>query len=295
MTTSGGIPVITSFPHNPLTTTFTPPADCSGLYQTEGVYFVDLSTSCLPPSASTAATDFFSPGIACPSGYYSACHDTRGVSSVTTVTCCPFRSDISLSCVDPETLSVVWATLFCSWIAPSTTTLSITLSNNVGTTSTSGIQFISPAGLNAYGVRMVYEKTDLITFTDTRSAPSTIPISNTASRTTASDSGITIPSQTGPTLPPSTHSTSARTITVAVVIPVVALITLIAAYVWWRKQRQDKMALVTPPVTMHEFYSKPPANELPANSRRGELPSETPKPSNYGNMPPAELAVNSPR
>lgn len=294
MTTSSGIPVITSFPHKPLTTTFTPPADCSGLYQTEGVDYVDLSTSCLPPSAGTAATDFFSPGIACPSGYYSACHDTRGVSSVTTVTCCPFRGDVSLSCVDPETLSAVWATLFCSWVAPSTTTLSVTLSANGGITSTSGIQFVPPAGLNAYGVRMVYEKTDLITSTNARSAPSTIPPSNAAARTTASGTGIPIPSQTGPTSPPSTRSTSARTITVAVVVPVVALIALIAAYVWWRKQRQQKMALVAPPVTMHEFYSKPPANELPDNSWRSELPTEPPK-LNYGNMPPAELAVNSPR
>ncbi|KIM94195.1 hypothetical protein OIDMADRAFT_149555 [Oidiodendron maius Zn] len=258
MATSTGIPVITSFAHKPLTTTYTPPADCSGLYQTGGVYFVDLSLSCLPPSASTDATDFFSPGIACPSGYYSACHDTRGLSSITTVTCCPFRGDISLSCVDPGTLSEVWATLFCSWIAPSTTTLSITLSTNGGTTSTSGVQFISPAGLNAYGVRMVYESTDLLTSTTNKpaqtSAPLTISISNTAATTTT-----TAASQTQSTSPPSTKSTSATTIAIAVVIPVVALIVLIAAYMWWRKQRQGKMELVT----VSEFYGKPPVDELP--------------------------------
>ena len=221
--------VVTAFPVNPLTTTFTPPADCSGLYVST-VAMVDPSLSCLPSGASTQATDYFSPGIACPSGYYTACHDTDGVASITTVTCCPFRGDVTLSCVHPTTLTDVFATLFCTWIAPSVTTLAVTLSRNGGTTSTEELQFESPGGLNAYGIRMVYESTDIIT----SSASSII----SASTTRRKISSTSLPAKS--TSPASTKSTSPGTVAIAVVIPVVVLAVLGAIVMWWRRRRRQQ-------------------------------------------------------
>jgi hypothetical protein len=272
--TSTYLPVtITSFPLNPLTTTFTPPADCSGLYRSSvdsgpNPYMIDPSLSCLPSGASTQATDYFSPGIACPSGYYTACHDTDGVSSITTVTCCPFQGDVSLSCVDPATLSDVFATLFCTWIAPSTTTLSVTLSSNGGTTSTDEIQFTAPGGLNAFGVRMVYESTDLI-------------ISSASSTSSAITTTGTISSTSPPavsTSPTSTGSTSKGTIAIAVVIPVMALAVLGAVYMWWRKRRQQR----EPQGITSEVYVGP----------KVELAGGPTKFSNYAHATPAELPVD---
>lgn len=49
------------------------------------------------------------------------------------------------------------------------------------------------------------------------------------------------------------------------------------------------------PVTVNEFYGKLPVDELPGESRRGELPGGPAKLSNYGNTPPAELPANNPR
>lgn len=48
-------------------------------------------------------------------------------------------------------------------------------------------------------------------------------------------------------------------------------------------------------VTVSEFYGKPPVDELPGESQRGELPGDPAKLSSYGNAPPAELAANDPR
>lgn len=275
--------IITSFPLNPLTTTFTPPADCSGIYRSSvdsgpNPYMIDLGLSCLPSGASTQATDYFSPGIDCPSGYYTACHDTNGVSTITTVTCCPFQGDISLSCVDLTTLSGVFATLFCTWIAPDTTTLAVTLSSVGGTTSTENTQFVSPQGLNAFGVRMVYESTDLITSASSTSSATTTTGTISSSSATAVSSS-----------PASTGSTSSAKIAIAVVIPVVALAVLGAVYMWWRKRQQREPQLTG---ELHA-ESKP---ELPTGFESAELPSG---PTTFSNSaqttPPAELPVRGPR
>ncbi|KXX79922.1 hypothetical protein MMYC01_202278 [Madurella mycetomatis] len=78
----------------PLTTTFTPPgAQCTGVYSSDigdgsgWVAVVANDLSCMPPSYTIDPTNFFySPGIACPSGYETACYDSVGDPSITTVT-----------------------------------------------------------------------------------------------------------------------------------------------------------------------------------------------------------------
>jgi hypothetical protein len=84
-------PVASSFPLLPLTTIFTPPGpECNRLtsvtWPTDYLRFATEAT-CFPPGYTSGPDGlFFSPGIACPSGYRTACQDTRGVASVTTVT-----------------------------------------------------------------------------------------------------------------------------------------------------------------------------------------------------------------
>lgn len=221
-------PAITSFPRNPLTTTFSRPAECTGIYMSLFLNMVDLQSTCLPDGLSTQSDAYFSPGIACPSGYVSACHDNTGVASQTTVTCCPtLDSDVTLSCVDTRTLRSVWSTLFCTWIAPRTTSLPVTLVNN-GITSTRSIQFKSPGGLNAFGVRMVYQKTDLDEATATA----------TGSRSTGRTSD---PSESAAQNPPPEVGAGlsiGATIAIGVVVPVVVLAVLAGLLAWFCRRRR---------------------------------------------------------
>ena len=96
---------ITSFPYVPLTTTFTASdPSCSDIQAAYfgGFLLIDpLPESCLPSGFSTQPTAFFSPGIVCPSGYWTACVNNLVVKSITIVTCCPTRgTSIHLSCVN---------------------------------------------------------------------------------------------------------------------------------------------------------------------------------------------------
>ncbi|KAK3497509.1 uncharacterized protein B0T23DRAFT_310770 [Neurospora hispaniola] len=155
--------VVTSFPRIPLTTQFDLPDDCYGV-QSDDVYLIDQHTSCLPSGWSPAETAFFSPGLICPEGYTSACHDNGGVSTITTVTCCPQRGDVALQCVvEPTELASSLSNYYCRWEAPAAGfTTDVTKSPN-GKTITEHVTLKSPDALNGYGVRMVYQSTDKLT------------------------------------------------------------------------------------------------------------------------------------
>ncbi|UNI13898.1 hypothetical protein JDV02_000593 [Purpureocillium takamizusanense] len=224
-------PAITSFPRNPLTKSFSRPKDCTGVSKSTFLAMMDLSSTCLPPGLKTESDAYFSPGIACPSGYVSACHDNNGVASLTTVTCCPtLNREVSLSCVDDRTLQGVWKTLFCTWIAPKTkTTLPVTLSQN-GVTSTENMEFSSPDGVNAFGIRMVYQKTD----TDTPTATTTS--SGGTGQTTSSEP---IESETSTPSPDDDGGLSTgATVAIGVVVPVVVIAALLGILLWWRRRRR---------------------------------------------------------
>lgn len=238
MTTTGTYtsPILSTFPANPLTTTFTAAASsCSGFYSSNGVFVVDPDTACLPSGFASASTDYFSPGLACPAGYVTACHDNAGVASVTTVTCCPYRGDITLGCVTPSTLSDEWATLFCTWIAPadSATTVSLTLSAD-GTTSTAAVSLSSPGGLNALGVRMVYQSSDLAaTATATASGSS----SNTGAAATTS--GVSTGSGSGSS---GGGLSTGATVGIAVALSVAGIAAITGAFLLMRKRRRARPA-----------------------------------------------------
>lgn len=259
--TKPAVPVVTSFPFNPLTTTFTRPAECDGIFASSFLSGIDFSTSCLPKGFHTDETAYFSPGLVCPTGYYSACHDNIGAKSITTVTCCPtFGPDVSLSCVTASTLRSVWSTLFCTWIAPGGpgTTLPLTVSNN-GITSTVQGSFTAPGGLNAFGIRMVYQKTDTQTTT-------------MATRTTATTTATTgtkrgAPTKTNGADPGNSSSGGLSTgakAAIGVVVPIVVLGLLVGLFFWWRKRRQYKRVQVqsNPPTELHGQERSPPS-ELP--------------------------------
>lgn len=264
------LPVVTSFPFNPLTTTFSRPDECDGIYTSGFLSGIDFSKSCLPKSFHTDQTSYFSPGLACPTGYYSACHDNNGASRITTVTCCPtLASDISLSCVTTSTLRSVWSTLFCTWIAPDGdgTTLSMTVSDN-GITSTVPGTFKAPGGLNALGVRMVYQKTDTQSTTMTKTttkATATRSISTSDPYPDDSSGGL---------------STGAKA-AIGVAVPVVVLGLLAGLFFWWRKRQS---------------YNKVQASSNTATELHGQDVAELPqysglmnKPKQPADAPPEEL------
>ncbi|KAL7960448.1 hypothetical protein V8C34DRAFT_63109 [Trichoderma compactum] len=289
--TKPAVPVVTSFPFNPLTTTFTRPADCDGIFASSFLSGIDFSTSCLPRGFHTDEISYFSPGLVCPTGYYSACHDNIGAKSITTVTCCPtFGTDLSLSCVTASTLESVWSTLFCTWIAGDVTSLPMTVSDN-GVTSTVTRSFSGREGLNAFGIRMVYQKTDTETTTmATTTKPKNTPTSWTRSGWPAYPTGPDSSDSSGGLSP---GAKAAIGVGVAVPIVVVALAVGLFSW-WWRRRKQYKQVQMsqhtTPPTELHNqstpselaseggminkpLYAaevpahEPPATELPAPLR----------------------------
>lgn len=226
-------PIQSSFPLDALTTTFTPPASCSGIYSSGGVAVIDADLACLPQGFTSLSTNYFSPGIQCPAGYVTACNDNAGVSSITTVTCCPYRGDITLGCVTPSTLSNVWETLFCTWIAPeSGTTVSITQSDD-GTTSTSAVSMSSPGGINALGIRMVYQSSDLAAASGT---------GGTSGTATATSTGATSTGAAGDMDDSSSGLSTSAIIAIAVIIPVVLIAVAAGLFFFIRKRKQAQKA-----------------------------------------------------
>ncbi|KAL6884953.1 hypothetical protein HDV57DRAFT_406505 [Trichoderma longibrachiatum] len=259
-TTKPAVPVVTSFPFNPLTTTFTRPSDCDGIFASSFLSGIDFSTSCVPKGFHTDETSYFSPGLVCPSGYYSACHDNIGARTITTVTCCPtYGSDVSLSCVTASTLRSVWSTLFCTWIAPDGdgTALPVTVSNG-GTTSTVQGAFTAPGGLNAYGIRMVYQKSDTETTTmATRTSSPTRSRATTTGRPEETSEGSSHGLSPG-------AKAAAIGAGVAVPITVVALGLGLFLWWWWRRKRYNRVRAgqTTPPTELHGHEALSPS-ELP--------------------------------
>lgn len=215
---------------------------------------VDLTSTCLPDSFKTDA--YFSPGLACPSGYVSACHDATGVGSITTVTCCPTLKDpdVTLGCVTTSTLSGSWSTLYCTWIAPESPGTMLPLTSVVkGVTTTNNVKFTSPGGLNAFGIRMVYEASDLSTKTTGKTSSSS---SSSASQSSGGTSTSNPPQNTD-TGDSGGLSTGAK-VAIGVVIPLVALAALLGAFFWWRRRK-------------HSYQSPPQVEDKPPTQHQAEL------------------------
>lgn len=245
---------ISSFSSNPLTTTFSRPDDCSGIQRSSFISGVDIATSCMPDGFEPDPSSFFSPGLICPDGYVSACHENTGVESITTVTCCPKVEDVTLSCVTAKTLQSVWTDYFCTWIGPEKeTSMPITLSDN-GKTSTEMVGYKSPGGLNAYGVRMVYQSSDL------------------------EEAEITAPPDNGEEDPEPVSdgdggglSTGAKA-AIGVVVPVVVIAIAVAVFFFMRRRKKAAAAALAPA----EADSKPPPVYGDAPMAHPQPPAELP-------------------
>ncbi|KAH8897999.1 hypothetical protein GQ53DRAFT_742801 [Thozetella sp. PMI_491] len=280
---------ITSFHANPLTAIFTPPSDCVGVHLSV-IDIIDKDLSCLPPNFSLSSTEYFSPGIACPSGYVTACSDTQGVKSITTVTCCPYRNDITLSCVNPANLYGIWATMFCTWMAPAVGTTVLVTASSGGTTSTITSTMKGPEGINAYGVRMVYESTDVALATT--STNSMAPGTSSTSLPSSGETGL---------------STGAI-IAIAVVIPLVAIAVAIGCFLWMRRRKRRYNAVQntigspipgpserSTPFQAHTELKPPTYGGVydPAYSTHSSRPGAGQR-TEHGHGRPAELGVDNP-
>lgn len=110
------------------------------------------------------------------------------------------------------------------------TTLPITVLKSDGQTTTSSWGFSAGAGINAYGVRLVYQSSDLVAAT-TSAALGT-------GTTTSSSVSATGTSNTGMGMKPSGKLSTGEIIAIAVVVPLVALAILGTLFGWlWRKKR----------------------------------------------------------
>ncbi|KAK4167240.1 hypothetical protein QBC43DRAFT_349361 [Cladorrhinum sp. PSN259] len=280
---------ITSFPHVPLPTAFTRPTDCEGFHIRQTPGFRDIliaerqsgpdssfASSCYPSGFSTDEKSFFSPGVECPNGYWKACAGT-GLSSnpITTMTCCPIHSGrTSLSCVtNLPRLTNQWKSQFCTWVVPQGgEDLTVTrLSGGLTFTEITTLKG-PPEGLNAFGIRMVYQSTDLPTITSA--------ISQTTS---------TSPTRQQPTSGPGGQSSddgggglgTRATIVAAVVIPVVVIAAVLGFFFWRRARRiwaseqqssEQSFAKPDPTFNPHYYHAERPS-ELPIASPSAELPA----------------------
>ncbi|KAI1374846.1 hypothetical protein F4677DRAFT_158382 [Hypoxylon crocopeplum] len=149
----------------PLTTSFTPPADCtasSALYWVNTVstfYWLHgppLQSSCFPDSYSPYQNQYYSPGI-CPAGYTRACESvsTSGaVHAATRATCCPQGNYVCAQ--TSSSYSYPWGpTLGCMSVYRVNTELSfITINGTLEGGETAGElrSLRAPGTIMAYGV-----------------------------------------------------------------------------------------------------------------------------------------------
>ncbi|KAI1106456.1 hypothetical protein F4804DRAFT_30122 [Jackrogersella minutella] len=178
----------------PLTTTFTPPADCtasSALYwvNTESTFYWmhgrPGQSSCFPDSYSPYQNQYYSPGI-CPVGYTRACESVMtgsGPSATTHATCCPQGNYICASTSD--SYSYPWGpTLGCmSVYRVNTETSFTTIDGTIGGDETAGsaTSLLAPGTIMAYGV--VVQNTPSADGTTTASDSSSQTSSSIASET----------------------------------------------------------------------------------------------------------------
>jgi hypothetical protein len=278
---------ISTFALNTLPTDFAQPAYCSGVYRDDGILKIDNQRDCLPNGFATEQSIFYSPGIQCPTGYTAqpSCSRSKHFESITTVTCCPVRGDITMSCVDDDaTLSPPWTSQFCTWKAGPKTVVLATVTADDGGVNTQAETLQGAGGINAFGIRMVYRQTDFDEAAQetggSENPASTPDVDGSSGQDRGGDRGG--------------MSQSAK-IAVGVTVPVVALLLAGAAFMLWRRTKKARKKSpeeeVSDSIVEH-------ANTQAAKAAKALL-SENPKTPTVmaelsSTLRPAELPAESP-
>jgi len=282
---------ISTFALNPIPTDFAQQEFCSGIYLDDSILKIDNKRDCLPNGFATDQSIFYSPGVQCPTGYTAqpACTRTGGVEGITTVTCCPVRGDITMSCVDDDaSLSPPWTSQFCTWKAGPRTVVLATETGSDGNINTKAETLEGAGGVNAFGIRMVYQSTDL----------------GEAAQETGGSAGAT--STSGANRSPSLAadesgggmSQSAK-IAVGVTVPIIALLLFGAGLFMWRRRKRSRQTneQATSDYGFGDQDIHQAIVEHANNQAAKTLLSETPKPPMAelsSAQPPAELPAGPP-
>ncbi|KAI4866523.1 hypothetical protein F4820DRAFT_244971 [Hypoxylon rubiginosum] len=195
----------------PLTTSFTPPADCvasSALYwvNTASTFYwlhgQPLQTSCFPDNYSPYQNQYYSPGI-CPSGYTKACESlsTSGaLATVTRATCCPQGNYVCAS--TSSSYSYPWGpTLGCMSVYRVDTETAFTTIDGTprgGETAGTPMSIFAPGTIMAYGIVIRNSETaTATTAAETTTQPTSGSASDTLQTATSALASETASSSTG--------------------------------------------------------------------------------------------------
>ncbi|KAJ4311892.1 hypothetical protein N0V84_010212 [Fusarium piperis] len=259
----------------PLPTDYSPGTTCNAI-SSRIVVGIDFATSCLPDDFDPAPTAYYSPGTACPSGYTAqrSCTRSNSGDDRTTVTCCPERNGIKMWCVEnPQSLEGPWESLYCTWSAGDSRTVLLVTTLVSGSESTSAVTMSGGDGINAYGLKMVYEASDIASTSATTTSDATtadattdtteLPAETSSSGGSGNDGGI----GTG------------GIVAIAVVIPLVVIGALIGGFFWWRRRKNRITAIPTEdPDATKEL---PPSHGVSELYGTQSIPQELPTGSSY--------------
>ncbi|KAI1471161.1 uncharacterized protein F4812DRAFT_168383 [Daldinia caldariorum] len=279
----------------PLTTTFTPPADCIA---SSALYWVNTAStfywlqgrpgqsSCFPDDYSPYQNQYYSPGI-CPSGYTRAC-ESRAIEGETVVVtrgiCCPQGN---YQCAPTSSsYSYPWGpTLGCMSVYRANTEMTFTTINGTirGDEEAGPLtSLFAPFTVMAYGVVI-------------QSGPTTTTAGGTATATPGSSPGDSPPaSETSPPTGEDQSDSSGDTklsagagagIGVGAAFAVLALGAAVAWVFWSRRQRRRQEAaglqaptnIVSPSSWSSTTWGTPPNTQQPmiqANWQPSELANE---------------------
>ncbi|KAN0079613.1 hypothetical protein V8E54_004827 [Elaphomyces granulatus] len=236
-----------------LTTTFVPPSSCltdTYLYDINPTqtspYFYSLgppgTSDCFPSGWESVTTAYFSPGV-CPLGYSMACsnYNSIGTLTETTATCCPSGyTCFTLSPVPGSLTGPPWFTgEACSSKFESKEHITVTTTNaqGSGTTETTVSEI---DGINAFGIIIRYQSSDLITSTAllTRSTqlPTSLPASSIPSASSSSSSQFTTTS----TALSATNGNTGRNIGIGVGVSLGSIGILSGIFAIWFVRRRPR-------------------------------------------------------
>ncbi|KAM6520804.1 hypothetical protein FSOLCH5_005585 [Fusarium solani] len=262
----------------PLPTDYSPGTTCNAI-SSRTVVGIDFATSCLPDDFDPAPTAYYSPGTACPSGYTAqrSCTRSNSGDDRTTVTCCPERNGIKMWCVaDPQSLEGPWESLYCTWSAGDSRTVLLVTTLVSGTESTSAVTMSGGDGINAYGLKMVYEASDIASTSATTTSDTT-----TAEETSGTSSTTELPAETTSSGGGGNDGGigTGGIVAIAVVIPIVVIGALIGGFFWWRRRKNRTTAIPTDdPDATKEL---PPSHGVSELYGTQSIPQELPTGSSY--------------